>query len=122
MKRYAKAVPGKGIVASRILQSDNMYDRYRKGQAMLSDPDYKYLQAKLKDEVEAYLSDNDYDWSGEDGKAIIPDVRFRPSRELKNEAAERGYRLVKNRSKYVPDYEYYIEPVDFGSLLTKLNY
>lgn len=67
MKRYAKAVPGKGIVASRILQSDNMYDKFRKGQAMLSDPDYKYLQAKLEDEVEAYLSDNDYDWSGEDG-------------------------------------------------------
>lgn len=91
--------------------SDRMYNQYRKGQAALSDPNFNHLHRKLKAEVDDYLTQNPYEWwDDESGKASTPEVRFRPSKELKGKAKELGYAIKKNRSKYVPDYEWYVEP------------
>lgn len=92
--------------------SDRMYNQYKKGQAALSDPNFDHLHKKLKAEVDDYLAQNSYEWwDSESGKASTPEVKFRPSKELKNKAKELGYAVKKNRSKYVPDYEWYVEPL-----------
>lgn len=118
MKRTFKAIPGKGIVASET--SNSLYDRYRKGQVLLSDDDYNYLKSRLDEEVASYLEENDYNWfDSESDTAVIPEVRFKPSKDLMQEAKSKGYKIVKNRSKHVPDYEYYLVPLDFQNILNK---
>lgn len=104
----------------RYIRSDSMVDNYRKRQVLQSDSDYNYLCDKLDAEVKSYLAEHPYRWwDDEADRPAIPTVRFRPSKELKQEAAERGYKIVKSGSKYVPDYEYYVKPLDFAVILNK---